>query len=73
MGYRLIAVVTQSNIMGQKTDCRDPYYATILSVHPLTSNRTPFSVSCSVDVNSTMLTNNIITITTHHRFIGKLT
>ena len=63
--YRLTAVVTRD--MGQKRDCTDPYYASILTVHPLTSDRIPFSVSCSAD---SMLT-NIITRTTHHGFIGK--
>lgn len=64
-GYNLTAVVTRD--MGQMTDCSDPYYAASLKVQRLTSDRIPFSVSCSAD--STMLT--YTTMTTHHGFIGK--
>lgn len=58
--YRLTAVVAQDK--GQKSNCYEPHYISILLVQPLTSNKAPFSVSCSIDDDDSY------TLTTHLEF-----
>jgi hypothetical protein len=71
--YRLTAVVTQN----KELECNSSYcdFTSILIVQLIGNDRVPFSVSCSID-NETLTAasmNFVRNMTTHHRFIGRLT